>query len=717
MNFDEIIANARTQGRSALTEAESKILLSCYGIPVVPELIAATEDDAAVKAVETGFPIVLKGLGSRLTHKTERGLVRLDIRSEEEVRGAFRHMAAVAGVELEGCLVQPLIKGKREFAAGLFQDPQFGPVVMFGLGGILTEAIRDVVFRIAPINRDEAADMIDSLSSRKLLSGFRGDSPADRELLIDTLTGLSELGMAHPEIAEVDINPLIIQGDGRVVAVDALVILKTEKDLNTGGLHRSRFSEDHQSSGDKNSITDELHRLFNPGSLAIVGASADRNKLGNRLVMGFLEMGYAGKLYCINPSGEGTIFNWPVYKNIEDIPDEILLVVICTPPSTLPEILEQCARKAVKGIVLFVTPSDADSALKNAVDRVKSLGIRISGPNSMGFHHPAGGMSIWPGLPTRSGPIGCIGHSGGVTFALLTAIEARGIGCSKAVSVGNEWDLDWTDFLEYFGEDDQTEIITGYLEGMADGRRFLEVATAIGRKKPIICIKGGDSSTGNTFAGSHTGGMAGSRLIWKAAFDQANIVKAIDFQDLITHTAMFKFLMSRPVGRRIGLVTGTGGPTVTTVDLCEHYGLEIPEFSESTKAELKKMLPPFGSSCRNPVDVSIAAAVDQSLYSRSIQILDQSSDIDVIICVHTGDSVGEKVAAKIMEANADCVKSLVVLMIGSSEKNSQSVNMLLNDGIPAFDLQENAVRALSSVIKWKERARIKSETPLVKSGL
>jgi acyl-CoA synthetase (NDP forming) len=703
-NPNELIAQARTQNRLTLTEAESKILLSSFGIPVVPEKIAVTKDDAVEKAKKIGFPVVLKGLGSRLTHKTEQGLVKVDLRTEEDVRGAFALIKKSAGRDWEGCLVQPLIKGKREFTAGLFQDPQFGPVIMFGLGGIFTEALRDIVLRIAPFSRDEAVLMIDSLLSKKLLSGFRGDSPVDRELLINTLTGLSKLGMEHPEIAEIDINPLIIQSDGRVVAVDALVILNSDKDE---GNPDSIYADNRKTDGKGNSIVDELRRLFHPESLAVIGASADPNKLGNLLVKAFMEMGYAGKLYCVNPSTNGTIFDRPTYKNVEDIPDDVVLTVICTPPSTLPEILEQCARKGVKGIILFVTPSsDADPAILKAIQRVKSLGIRISGPNSMGFYNPKAGMTFWPGLPKRSGPISCIGHSGGVTFAVLMASEVRKIGCSKAVSVGNEWDLNWTDFLEYFGSDNQTEIITGYLEGMTDGRRFLEVATEIGKKKPIICIKGGDSSTGNTFASSHTGTMAGSKAVWKAAFDQANIIKAVDFQDMITHTVMFKYFMNRRVGRRIGLVTGTGGPTVTTVDLCEQYGLVVPELSGPTKDELKKMLPPFGSSCRNPVDVSITAAVDQSLYSRGIQILDRSPDVDVIICVHTGDSVGEKVAGKIIEDNAHGEKPLVVIMVGSSEKNSKPVNMLLEAGIPAFDTQEGVIRALKSLVHWKERCSL-----------
>ncbi len=701
MTYDALIQKKRLQSGTALTEVASKQLLAGYGLPVTEERLTTSETDALEAAGKIGYPVVLKGVGANLTHKTERGVVKTDLRNDREVIDAFHHIKRQAASDWEGCVVQPMLTGKRELVAGLIQDPQFGPAVMFGLGGVFTEVMRDVVFRIAPVSSDEADRMINAISSRKLLSDFRGEAPANREQLRQILTGLSSLGLEHPEVAEIDINPLIVQPDGQIVAVDALVLLRSGDRVSyTADHHRQPRWEP---AAAKDDIVRELHTLFHAESIAIIGASPDGSKLGNLLARGFIDMGYGGKLHFVNPSATGRIFNQPVYQRIEDVPGEVALVVICTPPSTLPGLLAACARKHVKGIVLFVAPTDRHPELQRAIDQVKSTGARLIGPNSMGVHCPASGMAIWPFLPKRAGSIGGVFHSGGVAFAFLSAIEARSIGCSKAVTVGNEWDLTWTDYLAYLGEDDDTDLIAGYLEGMVDGRRFLSVAAAIGSRKPIICIKGGDSEAGNAFAGSHTGGMAGSRLVWQAAFEQANIVKAVDFQDLITHVVMFKHLMHRPLGRRVGLVTGTGGPTVVTTDLCEQYGLEIPALSASTRADLLDILPPFGTSCHNPVDVSISAAVDQSLYTRSIQILDQSDDVDVIVCIHTGDSVGERLADRLIEENRGGRKPLVVIMTGSSEMNSRPVSRLLAAGIPAFDLQDGTIRALRSVIRWQER--------------
>src|SRR5664279_2672410 len=204
----ELIDRVKKEDRLSLTEVESKILLSAYGIPVVEEAVVTSEDEAVSRSREMGFPVVLKGHGARLTHKTERGLVKVNLRSVSEIRRAYRQIKASAAEDWEGCLIQPLVEGKREFVAGMFRDAQFGPTVMFGLGGIFTEALDDVAFRIAPLFDAQADALLDEIKSSKLLGDFRGEKVADRAQLRQVLLGLSRLGMEHPEIREVDINPL-----------------------------------------------------------------------------------------------------------------------------------------------------------------------------------------------------------------------------------------------------------------------------------------------------------------------------------------------------------------------------------------------------------------------------------------------------------------------------------------------------------------------------
>src|SRR5512145_443403 len=215
---EKLLEQAKTQGRNTLTEAESKKLLADYGVPVVKDKVATSLKEALACAQKIGFPVVVKGHGAKLTHKTERGLVRINLKTAGEVREAFQAVKTAAGRDWEGCLVAPFVQGRREFLAGLIRDAQFGPVVMFGLGGIFTEALADASFRIAPVDEKQARRMIEEISSKKLLAAFRGEAAASSDQLVKTLMGLSNLGLAEPGIKEVDINPLIITPRGKVVA-------------------------------------------------------------------------------------------------------------------------------------------------------------------------------------------------------------------------------------------------------------------------------------------------------------------------------------------------------------------------------------------------------------------------------------------------------------------------------------------------------------------
>ncbi len=214
--------------KNALNEKESKKLLKQYNIPVVHEIAAHNEAEAIKAAQEIGFPVAVKGLGKTLMHKTERGLVHLNLTDAQSVSKAILAISKEAGDELEGILIQPMLTGNREFIAGLFYDKQFGPVIMFGIGGIFTEAIADITFRLAPLTRNDALEMIEGIRTQAILGNFRGEKAVNREQLIQILMGLSCVSQEHPDITEIDINPLRITPDGEVCAVDALVIKDPE---------------------------------------------------------------------------------------------------------------------------------------------------------------------------------------------------------------------------------------------------------------------------------------------------------------------------------------------------------------------------------------------------------------------------------------------------------------------------------------------------------
>lgn len=220
-----LIEEALERGENTLSEHASKQLLAAYGIPVSREVEVRRSEDLAGALDEVGFPLVLKACGPGFTHKTEKGLVRVDLRTRDEAQRAFEEIWPEAQQAGGSVLVQELVAGRRELAAGLTRDPQFGPCVMFGLGGIFTEILRDVVFRVAPLAQRDAFDMLSEIKGRRILDAVRGMPAADRDQLARILVSLGRIGLDHPQVKEIDVNPLILKAE-RPVAVDALVVLE-----------------------------------------------------------------------------------------------------------------------------------------------------------------------------------------------------------------------------------------------------------------------------------------------------------------------------------------------------------------------------------------------------------------------------------------------------------------------------------------------------------
>jgi succinyl-CoA synthetase beta subunit len=226
MRADDLIQSALDRGQPALSEYESKKLLSLYDIPVTRETLSRSADEAVSAAADLGFPVVLKACSPELMHKSERGCIELNLRSERDVREAYGRIIRSVDLELEGVLVQEMVPGQRELVVGLNRDPQFGPCVMLGTGGMMTEVFKDTAFRMAPFGMIEAKDMAEELRFKAILGAFRGQKPADMDILCRTLIAVGKIGLELETVSELDINPMIITPEGRVVAVDALVVLR-----------------------------------------------------------------------------------------------------------------------------------------------------------------------------------------------------------------------------------------------------------------------------------------------------------------------------------------------------------------------------------------------------------------------------------------------------------------------------------------------------------
>jgi acyl-CoA synthetase (NDP forming) len=630
----EIIEKAKSQNRTALTEAEAKEILKQYGIPVVEEKAVKTIKETEMEAEKIGYPVVLKGLGSRLTHKTERGLVKLNLKNKEDVRSAALYIKDAAGNDLEGFLIQPMLEGKREFVAGLFHDEQFGATVMFGLGGIFTEAIGDVVFRLAPLDDNEARKMIDELHAQLLLGAFRGEKTPDKDALIKALVGLSRIGMEIPDIKEIDINPLLVTAEGKVVAVDALVVLGKTTNKKTFPLPIDPKS---------------IGKLFYPKSIAFVGASANVSKWGHLMFSGVFAGKYQGEIYLVNSQG-GEIAGRKVFKSVTEIPDPVDLAVVTVPADKVLSLIPEFKKKAIKNVLLISSGfgeigAEGKILEDELVEKARESGILILGPNTMGICNPyisfhCVGSHVRP----PAGGTVLVAQSGNLGTQLLAFAAKEDIGIRAFCGSGNEAMITIEDYMEGFEVDEMTKTVVLYIESIKNGRRFFESAKRVGKTKPVIVLKGGRTAAGTHAAASHTGAMASDIKVFLAACRQAGIVQANSPMDLLDLSAAFSSL-PLPQGNNVGLLTLGGGWGVVASDLCEENGLKVPKLSEEVMSQINKLLPPFWSHA-NPIDV--VGEMNPETYMKILEELIQWSGCDAVI--HMG-IIGRKIMIRaIMES-------------------------------------------------------------------
>jgi len=590
-NVQELSNRMKASGRQTLNESEAKKLLQQYDIPVVAELKIHNADSAIAAAREIGFPVVLKGLGATLLHKTERGLVHLNLCDVEAVRKAVESIQAEAGEELEGILVQPHLTGRREFVIGLFRDDVFGPVIMFGLGGVLTEAIQDVSFRLAPLDASDADAMIDDIKSQSMLQAFRGESAVDRETLRNTLLNLSRIAIDHPGIAEIDVNPLIADVSGNVTAVDALVCFRPEENAIT-----------HTPPVDFMRI----NQFFNPESVAFIGASSKFQKWGYLLPLSTLSCQFKGEIYMVNPNG-GEILGEKSYKDILDIPGTVDLAVVTIPAAGVPGLIPRLKVKGVKSLLVITSGfreiGKSGQHLETELLReAADAGITVIGPNTMGICNPHINLVCLPfPVRPRAGSTSLVCQSGNMGLQFLAFAEQQCIGIRCFCGSGNEAMVTIPDYLDALGMDSLTRIVMLYVESIRDGRRFFESARQVSLKKPVVLLKGGQSRIGKQAASSHTGAIASDSGVFNAACRQAGVVKVEKSRTLLDVVAAFAS-QPLPRGNRVAVVTLGGGWGVLTADLCATMGLEVPVLNPDIIKRIDQVLPDFWSRA-NPVDI------------------------------------------------------------------------------------------------------------------
>jgi acyl-CoA synthetase (NDP forming) len=353
-----------------------------------------------------------------------------------------------------------------------------------------------------------------------------------------------------------------------------------------------------------------LGRLFSPSSVAVVGASLNPVSGGYQFTRFLIDHSFQGRLYPVNPT-LSEIFGLKVYPRLTEIPESSVdYVISCIPAEGVLSLLDDCGEKNVKLVHLFTarlkeTGRHKETKLQGEIlEKARELGIRILGPNCMGIYYPKLGLSFNYELPVESGTVGGFFQSGGGAGEFVRYAALRGVRFSKVISYGNASDIDEVELLNYFAFDSETKVITSYIEGVKDGRRFVESLALAAKRKPVVILKGGRGRAGAKLALSHTASLAGSINVWKAVLKQYGAIMVSNFQELIDQVVAFTFLP--PItGKRVIIAGGGGGKSMVSADVWEEEGFELPELSPRFRRNLKEKAPKLWDWIRNPIDFSL----------------------------------------------------------------------------------------------------------------
>jgi len=610
-----------------LSESASKALLRGYGVPIADEREVGDADAAARAAERIGLPVVAKLCGDSIAHKTERGLVRLNLNTIEAVRTATDELLAAARAD-DGpvsVLVAPMVQGRRELITGVVRDQQFGASVMLGVGGVLAEALADVVFRPAPLDRVTAAEMISDLTTQKLLGDFRGEKAVDRERLIDVLVGLGRLADERPEVASVDVNPLIIRSDGLPVAVDALVELSEVREAPAET--RCRPSEE------------QFRALFEPRAVLVTGASTHPGKFGFVSLHNILAGGYAGGVFGTNLQSE-TVLGVRTVADIADLPDGVIdLVFVCTPASANPELLRACAAKGIKAA--FLTSAGygeaGESGRRNERELVAladELGMLLAGPNGQGVVSTPVSLCAQIVAPyPPAGRIGVASQSGNFVSSFMNYARATGVGISRAVSAGNAAAVTVADYLDFYADDPSTSVGLAYVEGITDGRALMSRLASVAARKPLVLVKGGATAGGAKAAASHTGALAADDKVFDGFCRAAGITRAVSVEEAFEAAATFA-TQPLPTGPNVVVLTTAGGWGVVTSDALSRDGrLKILDLPPALTAMIDTKLPPRWSK-GNPVDC--AGGETRDTIPEVLEMIATHHDVHAVIYLGIG---------------------------------------------------------------------------------
>jgi len=458
-------------------------------------------------------------------------------------------------------------------------------------------------------------------------------------------------------------------------------------------------------------IIDELRPFFEPKAVAIIGATNKKGKVGNVIFENFKknkEQGiFKGSIYPVNPKLD-EIEGYKVYKGVKELPEDADLAVIAIPAPFVPQTMKEIAEKEIKSVIIitggFGELGEEGKKMEEEILQIaKENGIRIIGPNCVGIYVPDAGVDT-VFLPDekmdrpKSGSIAFVTQSGAFAAAMLDWAAGAGIGIGKMVSYGNKLDVDDADLMDYFIYDESIKAVTLYIEGVKEGRKFIEAAKRITKVKPVIALKSGKTEYGAKAASSHTGSLAGADIIYDAVFKQTGILRAEDFEHMFDVAKAFA-KCKLPKGDRIGIITDGGGAGVMASDAVAKFGLKMAELSEKTIKYLKEHFPPHAVA-GNPTDVVGDTDAQRYKYAIEAFVNDPNVDAIVIIVLFQVPLLKEEEIIEILaEYTKKSEKPIVAVAMGG-KKTEYYAKMLENKGVPVYPTPERGVRAMAGLVQY-----------------
>lgn len=445
-----------------------------------------------------------------------------------------------------------------------------------------------------------------------------------------------------------------------------------------------------------------LNSFFNPKSIAVIGASRTPGKVGFDILKNIIQYDYEGKIYPINPSAD-EILGKKSYPSLADVPDNVDLAVVVVPAKNVLEVIEKCGKKKISSAII-ITAGFKESGVEGArlehelIYRAAEAGVRFVGPNCLGIidTHAKMNASFAAGMPAQGG-IGFFSQSGALCLAVLDRALPDGIGFSKFISMGNKADITDTDIMRALAEDENTKVILGYIEGVSDGKKFMEVASEVSKKKPLIILKSGTTSAGAKAASSHTGALAGREATFDAAFRQSGVIRAYTLKDIFNFALAFAS-QPLPKGPHMAIITNSGGPGILAADACDKSDLQLVTLHKETIDKLREFLPPV-ASFYNPIDILGDSGAER--YEKTLQLVLQDSSIQGVLVLLTPTATVDvaNTARKVSYVSQFFEKPVMTSFMGKKSIESAS-RILMENNIPNYEYPEEAVAAYHAMYRY-----------------